>query len=270
MIGITVEIDICEYDEVNGETFEGNLDILVKIEDIGEDNITEINSRYKEEYPFYENIDYLQSIPSGWASFSGQYIDEESWGPADYVCGMKFGDNTLVDEVKVIKVVYFDDEGNTLFMSDEVIVPTVLFYQSRDSLLYLETETNTLHSYLEPRTNPYLLLTVILVLGLVIYSIIIELVVALVFKLKSKKALLNIFAINLVTQLVMYGYFAVFFNRTYGNYTMQLLIYEVIVIIVEYLYLKWRLKSHYSTKRLLLYAVISNVISYGLGIMRYY
>jgi predicted permease len=123
---------------------------------------------------------------------------------------------------------------------------------------------------LEPFTEPYLILTIIVVSGLIAYSIIIELVLAFVFQLKSKKAILNILFINFITQGLMYIYFLIIFDAYESQYFFHLYIYEAFVLIVEFLYLYWRLKPTYTWKHIALFVIVSNIVSYLLGIIRYY
>lgn len=270
VIGITVTIDVCTYDEnLETESFEGNIDILVRKEDLGVTNFTSMNEKFKSSYPFYEDIEYFDSIPSGWASFSAHYIDEEEWRPYKYGCGMSFGDYQLVDQMKSIIVVYFLDDGKTVLMSDEIEVPNVLFYQDMDSLIYIETEANTIHSFMNPHFNGYFILTSIAIFVLMIFSIVIELIVASFFGLKNSKAMINILLVNFVTQLLMFIYFFVIFNQYQRNYTLHLFAYEILVLIVEFAYLYWRLKDQISWKKLIVYVLIANLISYFAGFIRY-
>lgn len=271
VVGITISPNVCDLDEETYESiFPGNIDILVRVEDFDEGSFVPMTDQFKSYYPFYEDIDYLDEIPTGWTSFSAYYVKEYKWGNLAWVCGMEFGDDNLVKDMKYIRVVYFDDDGNTLFTSEDIKIPNVFFYQDMDSLIYLNTDNNTIETDIVPHTNPYLFLVVISVLALILYSVLIEVIVAVIFKLKNKKAILNILLINLVTQVVMYVYFFVIFDSFESRYYLHLFIYEIIVLIVEFAYLYWRLKPSISWKRLALYVLISNVVSYLLGLVRHF
>jgi len=271
VIGVTVMPDVCEEDPDTYESiFPGNIDILVRVEDFDSDDFGPMTDKFKAFYPFYDDIEYLSNIPEGWISFSAYYTSTYRWGNSSHQCGMQFGKDEEVRSMKYLKVVYFDDSGDTLFISDEVAVPNVLFYQDMDSIIYLNTTTNTLEPHMVPRTDPYLFLVVIAILALILYSVIIEIIVAVVFKLRSKKALLNILLINFITQILMYFYFFIVFDSYEANYHMQLIIYELIVLVIEFGYLYWRLKPDITPKRIALYVFVSNLVSYLLGIVRYY
>ncbi len=273
IIGINIAPDSCVYDSAITEgsryTFPGNFDILVRIEDFETDNFTAMNDKYKAFYPFYEDIEYLSNLDEGWTSFSAYYEGTSSWGYRDFLCGMQFGDYRVVEKTEYIKVVYFDDDGTTLFISDEIKIPNVLFFQDRDAVIIFNTTTNQIDPHLEPYTDGYFILAVVLGGLFILFSVAIELVIALVFKLKSKKALRNIIFINIVTQAIMYVYFLLIFNSNESSYFLHLYIYEILVLFIEFGYLYWRLKP-ISWKRLALYVLISNVVSYLLGIIRYF
>lgn len=271
IVGITIMPDVCDIDYDTEEImFPGNIDILVRLEDFADEDFGPMTSKFKEFYPFYEDIDYLDSIPTGWTSFSAFYTREHKWDESIYWCGMEFADYRMVPDMEYIRVVYFDDEGNTLLLSDEIEIPNVYFYQDMDSIIYLNTTDNTIEVDMNPVTDGYFFLAVFAVLALILYSVFIEVITALVLKLRTKKALLNILLINFVTQALMYLYFFVIFDGYTDQYYLHLFIYEILVLIVEFLYLNWRLKSQFTWKRLALYVLISNIISYLLGIIRYF
>ena len=64
IIGITVMPDVCENDPESEEDsmFPGNIDILVRTEDFESDDFGSMSDKYKEYYPFFDNIDYLDSM----------------------------------------------------------------------------------------------------------------------------------------------------------------------------------------------------------------
>jgi hypothetical protein len=235
--------------------FEGNFDIIVKKSDFEASEFSELTEQYKTFYPFYAEIDYLQDLEEGWTSFSAYYNEEESWGYADYLCGMQFGDTTTVAQLSSIKVIYFDDEGTTLFLSEEINIPSVYFFQEIDAIIHFNTETLEILPSLDPYTYPYLVFAIILILGFVLFSIIIELVVAFVLQLKTKKAILNILLINFITQGLMYIYFLVIFDAYKSQYFLHLYIFEGLILIIEFLYLHWRLKPVYSWKHIALFVL---------------
>jgi len=274
IIGITIEPDICEEDyeaetEMERCIFPGNFDILVRTEDFDETSFSTMTDRYKEFYPFYEDIEYLDNVETGWTSFSAYYTKSHTWGPADHFCGMQFGDYKIVENMKYIKVVYFDDDGTTIHISDEIKVPNVLFFQSRDAVIYYNTSTNDLDANLKPYTSAYVVLTAIFIWIFILYSVGIELIVAFVFKFRTKKELVQIILINVITQVVMYVYFLLIFDSFESRYFTHLYIYEFLVLFIEFGYLYWRFKP-ISWKRLALYVFISNLVSYLAGIIRYY
>lgn len=273
IIGITVMPTNCSEEFVDGDyvyEFPGNFDLLVKTSEFEADAFGEMNSLYQSFYPFYEEIEYLEEIDEGWTSFSAYYQSDKHFGYGDYYCGMQFGDSRLVSQLSVIKLVYFNDLGETLYISEEIEVPSVYFFQDRDGLITFDTDTLEVFPELEPYTNPYMFLVVILVLGFILFSVVIEIVVASIFRLFTKKALLNVLLINFVTQVSMYVYFLLIFDGYEDKYFTHLFVAEVFVLGIEFAYLYWRLHKNFTWKRLALYVVISNLVSYLLGLLRYY
>ena len=270
--GITVLPSVCTVPEEDDmiSIYEGNYDILVRIDDFDSSDFDTMSAKYQAEYPFYEDIDYLSNVPEGYISFSAYYKRDSKWGPSSYMCGVQFADKDIVKQMEDFYLIYFDDNGDTLFMSEKIDVPNVYFYQDRDSIIYFDTESLTIETDLDPFTDPYFLLYFVMIVGFILFSVIIEVVVALVFKFHSKKELLNILFINIATQALMYLYFFVIYDSHSGDYYLQLYIFEGIVLLIEFAYLYWRLKLTISWKRLAIYVVVSNVISYVLGLLRYY
>lgn len=274
--GIMIEPDVCEIiysEEYEGKVtvFPNNFDILVQIDNFDNTRFGEMTDQYKKAYPFYEDIDYLKDMETGWTSFSAYYtndeyfIEEEPWGDGPY-CGIHFGDYREVKIIESIKLVYFDDNGDTLYLSDELAVPDVLFYQDRNTIIYFNTTTLTIDSRLKPTID---ILFMISVFFLILYSVVIEIIVAVIFKFRTKKILLNIILINVVTQITMYVYFYWLYNPHGHSYSEHLMFYEIFVLIVEFLYLNWRFKKTITWKRLMFYVLVSNIVSYFLGVFRY-
>jgi len=273
IIGITVRPSTCQEDFLEEDyvsSFPGNFDILVKESDFTEEDFGPMTDTFKSFYPFYEDIQYLDNIEEGWVSFSAFYQEENAFGYADYQCGMQFGNSTLVTQTSAIKLIYFSDQGDTLYVSEEIRVPSVYFYQDRDAVISFDTDTYQVNPSLEPYTNPYLFLMVIVVVGFMAFSIVIEVVVASIFKLFTKKALLNVLLINFVTQGILYIYFYLIFDGHRHDYFNHLYMAEILIFLVEFAYLYWRLQKEFTIKRLAFYVLVSNIVSYLLGIVRYY
>ena len=98
-----------------------------------------------------------------------------------------------------------------------------------------------------------------------VLTLIIETVIAYLFKFKSKDELSVIVYMNLITNptLNFILLLVVFF---YGvNYVLIVIILEIIVVLVEFLILNYVFKYKYGWKKLLLLAFILNVISFTIG-----
>lgn len=111
---------------------------------------------------------------------------------------------------------------------------------------------------------------VVLVLGSILGSVLIELVVAFVCKLNTKKALLNVLFINLITHGLSYIFYIKVVQLNPSNYTTLFLLFEVIILSVKFTYLYWLLQPRFTWKHIALYLLISQIVSYLLGILRYY
>lgn len=87
----------------------------------------------------------------------------------------------------------------------------------------------------------------------------VESIVAAIFKIKPIK---YVVIINLITNLIMNTIIIMIFRNYYFNYFIVVLILELIVLGVEYLFYTYKYKN-ISRRRLLLFTFIANALSWG-------
>ncbi len=97
-------------------------------------------------------------------------------------------------------------------------------------------------------------------------SILINLVVAYVCKLFTKKALLNVLFINLITHGLSYILYVQVVQLSSSNFTTIILLFELMILAVKFGYLFWRLHPRFTWKQIALYLLISQVVSYVLSL----
>ncbi|MFK5883937.1 MAG: hypothetical protein QM489_06290 [Candidatus Izemoplasma sp.] len=127
--GVTISIrgDACSYS--SAYAFTGNVDLLININDFNDNLINSyISNDYIESYPDYLNNEYLDN--QEWVSYYAYYQGAKVRG-LNY-CNLDFGSGTdHEDDLKNIKLVYFDDEGNTIYISNELTIVHASWYQTR-------------------------------------------------------------------------------------------------------------------------------------------
>ncbi|HAX02716.1 MAG: hypothetical protein A2Y45_04995 [Tenericutes bacterium GWC2_34_14] len=100
-------------------TLANYVDLLVVKEEVEDRILTSRNIIYQDMFGHIEEIDYLNETENDWISYlayvEGATLQYES------ACSMTFMvEPDHYQEYMSFKLVYFDDEGNTLFISDEI------------------------------------------------------------------------------------------------------------------------------------------------------
>lgn len=117
-----IEIFIRTNDCIN-DVLEGyHLDILVQKEDVPTTLLESPNDTYLLLYGSIETIDYLEDDDPVWISYSAFVEGAKVYGAG--TCYQMFA--YMNDEYKHysrIKIVYFDDFGDTIYMSDVIEIP---------------------------------------------------------------------------------------------------------------------------------------------------
>lgn len=121
--------------------FEGNIDILVYKDDYENEMInSEINQVFKDLYTNIGNIEHLNN--TDWISYLA-YYNEASVMIADHCVMYLFADSIREQYYNIdrIKIVYFSDDGHTIFTTDEVEIIHPNAVQSRFGVITLQIET---------------------------------------------------------------------------------------------------------------------------------
>jgi len=163
--GITVRPgpeEFLVFDETSNTYYlDGNFDLLIKKSSYPSKQIlNDVSQIYQTLFPFYESIDYLNDTE--WISYLAYMKDasftleqEEMMEPLYIFAHI----NQQYRNLKEVKVVYFDNQGQTLFITDVVALKTARFYewQSSESHLYVDMNQMTLTSHFNTHFNPFLL-----------------------------------------------------------------------------------------------------------------
>lgn len=127
--GVNVRISSDECNNNTAYTFTGNVDLLINITDFNANLINDyISDDYKDTYPNYLNNEYLNNTE--WISYYAYYENAQVTHPTNCSIGFSsFTDhqNDLIN----IKLVYFDDAGNTVYTSEELNIEHASWYQIR-------------------------------------------------------------------------------------------------------------------------------------------
>ncbi|MCM1988893.1 hypothetical protein [Oceanirhabdus seepicola] len=111
------------------------------------------------------------------------------------------------------------------------------------------------------KEHHFLPLVLLIILVPIVFTIIIEIIIALFFKIKELKVL---FWTNILTQILLQITFRGVIDSRY-NYYFTLFLLEMGVFLIEYLIYRKTIKS-INQKRILLYTLIANGITYVVGL----
>jgi len=169
----------------------GHFDLLVKKDDfpshVFED---EVSALYQELFPDYQSHDYLNDLD--WISYLA-YMKGASFTlelePLDRPMFVFGHMGSQYKTLNTIKLIYFNDLGETIFISNEVTIRHARFYEwEKDSShLTYNIETNTLTSYFDAHMNPFLIFFIFLAFfGSVILTLI-KLFLSTLFRIDIKR-----------------------------------------------------------------------------------
>lgn len=148
--------------------FMGHIDILIYKDDY-EDGIilNQINQEFTDLYENTENIEHLNNTE--WISYLAYYKDA-SVMVADH-CVMYLFADAVQDQyynINRIKIVYFDDDGHTIFTTEEVEIIHPNAIQARFGEITLNIESQTVqNSYTLGLSMSYLPLVLFLLYGVI-------------------------------------------------------------------------------------------------------
>ncbi len=115
------------------------IDILILRSELDEEDIlTEIRPLFSTQVPNYDNLSHLND--QEWVSYRAFYKGGETTfsDECEYDFDLDLNDNDLF---KTIKLVYYSVDGETLYTSDSITLPTSKFYQDAKALLYFDMQT---------------------------------------------------------------------------------------------------------------------------------
>ena len=176
-----IEVNIFSED-CNDDMLDGyHLDMLVRRSQVVVNVLTIQNSNYHNAFGHIDTIDYLLEDDSVWVSYLAYVEDADIYGQG--TCHQIFA--RLDEEYKnysEIKLVLFNDEGETVYLSDIITIPIADTYQTRHGYLnffaeepyqivnhYSVTSGNALGSFLKLLWYIAIYFGVAFVLGLVVF-----------------------------------------------------------------------------------------------------
>ncbi|VEU80845.1 hypothetical protein [Haploplasma axanthum] len=198
---------------------------------------------------------YVSATINNGAPFWSKYL--ESKGNSHYY---NFGYRMP----RTFKVMIYDLESNTMFITNEISVRAFdssttidlsnLKVEKSDSLVIYDQNITIreVHNYW--KTLSGLLVRLVL-------TVIIEVFVLFLFSYKKKASYVLVIITNLITQIILtFGLFiAIYYNGSFA-YIAALIIGEILVLLSEIVIYRLYLKEH-GKYRSLLYAVVANILS---------
>lgn len=117
-IELGVKLEIASKDCQNGYFSKGHIDLLVLKEEVGERLLSSVSENYTYHYGHIESIEYLTSYSDTWVSYHA-FVEDAIIDHVGY-CNMQFmlGDELM--HFSSFKLIYFDDEGKTLYESNTI------------------------------------------------------------------------------------------------------------------------------------------------------
>ena len=266
LYAIIVEIEGCDYE--NSDEFY-NVDVLVNTTRYSSYNFLDsVNQYYTIEYPDYTDFDYLKVTEGDWVSYSAYF---ENADVNINVCYIELVDTLdFVNPILEIKVVYFNDLGETLFTSELInINPELANSRIEGSILFNPTTlevTNAITEYDNSSIFDTLQIIAmftyasILFIPLLIYvSSLFEALISGFFKFKKIKRT-SVFWLNIITQIIMY----ILFSKINLEYYVTLVIVEIAIYTSEYLVLIKVYKEE-DKRKVLYFILIANTVTLLMG-----
>lgn len=180
-------------------------------------------------------------------------------------------ENIKLNIFPVNKILYEFQDGIVIRINDKYSMPSFLgnLGQPEISKNYysLDYETMTLERLYEKEKsvsiyrNSYDGIIGLNVILCMFFTIIIELIISKIFKINNKKYVLKI---NLLTQILLHSVTLMIlsiYSLLYSQYMGLLIIFELIIIISEFLLYKKRIKD-ISSKKLIAFSIIANICSF--------
>lgn len=115
-IGVKLKVD--SKDCNNGYFNDGHFDLLVLKDEVGDRLLSTVSDSYTYHYGDIETIDYLTSYQATWISYQAYVTNAYT----DYIgqCRVTLMGMEDLTVFTSIKLVYFDNEGATLYISSEI------------------------------------------------------------------------------------------------------------------------------------------------------
>lgn len=113
-IKVTIESKDCNQGNFNG----GHIDILVLKDEVGDRLLSTKSDFYQLHYGHIETIQYIESYYALWISYLAYVQDAYTDGTGSCRVTFMFDEEML--QFTRFKLVYFNDEGETLYMSSPV------------------------------------------------------------------------------------------------------------------------------------------------------
>lgn len=134
-----IEVNIFSED-CNDDILDGyHLDMLLRRSQVVVNVSTIQNSNYQNAFGHIDSIDYLEEDDSVWVSYLAYVEDADIYGQG--TCHQIFA--RLNEEYKnysEIKLVFFNDEGETVYLSDIITIPIADTYQTRHGYLVFDAD----------------------------------------------------------------------------------------------------------------------------------
>jgi hypothetical protein len=243
------------------------VDILIRINDISVD-YTEFNSENGEKYNISENSEISEYNKDNYHSFTFHYkesISDMELQKNDDSYKVEFAKSDgysmqlrdLNKTYNKIKLAFLDEKGNILKISSVFDISPPFFFLTSDVNYDFSTDTFTARFY--KSQFDAMIFSLFMGISRIAFSVIIELLIAVLFSLNRKGIIL---LTNLITQLGMTTVMSFIFLP----YIQMLIIMETNIYILEFAIYKLEY-NEVKTKTILLYTITANTASLFLGLL---
>ena len=241
------------------------VDLLIPLEEDSPEYVV-YNEKAGEKYAISSDSQIVNYKEEGFLSYSFHYkdaslgmeIEKEQYSSTYYEAEFTEGLGNLEDHIEDVKVVFLDEAGNILNITEKIKISGRMFYYFAGNI-YIDP--NTLEVTNDGST--FSLFSVIFVSIWIsirmAFSVSLEVLIAYLFKIPQVH---KIAVLNIITQVLL----TIFMIGTSLPYVWALIIGEIAVYLIEGIVLIKMYKT-INSRKLLVFNVIANTATLGLGLL---
>ncbi len=263
--GVSVIVDTCTYDNPG---FDGGYDLLVVKSEIDEhyEYSSTVTSNFSDHYNTIVEFEYTKDTYDEFVPFAAYYVNsnDNSVFASEESCSINFGNDETMSKLSKIKLVHFDQNGDTVFISDEIEVPSVRFFQKPDYKVIYNPDTEDLLVEMDVDTDVGFVLMMLFFAALAVQVVVFKVVVALLLRMKQNSIYQTIGFYNFAVFYCGIIYLFVVADETIAqetNFIWYLIISLLLIMVTESGLLYLRFKTILDIKKLVLYEMITSGVA---------